>query len=368
MKKFWGTLFVLMVIVAGTTVYASRYMWGEAEIVTVNGTDMAGWGRARMTLTGLYEIAIPGTSLVNTGLQVEAWLDGAQNHLNCGNNSSLNSSYACQKYLAEADEAIATWGYRHPTFIGGTWCAHERTWGWSTTTDWVYGGDWYGCANVSEDPPDDFCDAGYYYDGLDCIPIYSPIIMPLTQAQNYKLTSAINGVYFDIDADGVVDRVSWTTADAELGFLAIDRNGNGLIDNGSELFGNFTIPGVQNGFLALAQLEPQATDDHQTEGGPGWISDRDPIYSKLLLWQDRNHNGVSEVDELQPLSNLYTRIGLGYVGHDRRDGHGNRFMYRGFAEYRTAPGRNRSDGSNGGPGEQFRRQRDIYDIALVKQQ
>jgi hypothetical protein len=207
--------------------------------------------------------------------------------------------------------------------------------------NWVQEGEW----------------GGYYCS-------YTPILMPLTNSQAFRLTSVEDGVSFDVNGDGDLERTSWTEASSKVAFLAIDRNGNGTIDNGTELFGNRTIPGVPNGFLALAQLEPQATNDHHTEGGPGWISDRDSIYNKLLLWEDSNHNGVSEPDELQPLSNRYSRIGLGYIEHNRRDGRGNSFRYKGFAEFRTAQGRNRPKD----PGEQFLRQRDIFDVIFTMQQ
>jgi hypothetical protein len=75
--------------------------------------------------------------------------------------------------------------------------------------------------------------------------------------------------YFDLDADGNEEELSMLNAGS--GYLALDKNGNGVIDDGSELFG--TASG--NGFADLA-----AYDDD----GNGWIDEADAIFSKLKIW------------------------------------------------------------------------------------
>ena len=130
----------------------------------------------------------------------------------------------------------------------------------------------------------------------------SPLVLDLNGNGGFDLVDAWNSkveVRFDMVADGAPVRTGWVKPSD--GFLALDRNHNGKIDDGSELFGEYT-PGApkradgktfDNGFLALAQLD--ANHD-------GVIDAKDAAFKDLVIWRDLNQDGKSQGRELMSLA------------------------------------------------------------------
>lgn len=187
---------------------------------------------------------------------------------------------------------------------------------------------------------DPWCDA---YCWTSCVnnqcPSGAPSCPLLIDLENdgIRLTGLQDPVWFDIDADGERDLMSWTNRGD--GLLSLDRNGNGTIDDGGELFGDATVLAdgtrATNGYLALAELDTWlfgGNEDGQVDAG-------DLAFGALLLWTDTDHSGTSRPEELQTLDRAgIRRIGLEHRTSHHRDRYGNELRFLGRAWQERRPG------------------------------
>ncbi len=322
---------VLLAIVAGTPPSA----WAQINC----GMPTTGH---TMRQTPNYQRSVDVTSSTSRpiiscplAVQTEAWVDG------------LSTTYVNQ---AGPDAYSAAVSFTRAVPYFGSWHSTAKHWLiWLLSGNWQNLGNTYGsvlvasgsysCTLTASD-----CAEGYQFKPSVCACVSSSPILFDTTGDGYGLTNAADGVVFDIDANGVTaEQIAWTEADSDDGWLVLDRDGNGRIDSGEELFGSQTPayadseqPVTENGFDALKLLEGPSY-------GPGkpdrLIDARDAVFARLRLWFDRNHNGVSELEEIVTLADAgVLAISTDYKENARRDQYGNKFSLMGKALFRGPQG------------------------------
>ena len=137
-----------------------------------------------------------------------------------------------------------------------------------------------------------------------------PLVFDLGD-EGINLTSAEDGVYYDIKGDGTPVKTAFIQGNNA--FLYLDDNGNGVADDANELFGDHG--GFKNGFEKLAQYD---------DNGDGVIDENDEVYSQLRLWRDLNGDGVNQASESLSLAEAGIKsINLRHDNHQALDAHGN---------------------------------------------
>jgi hypothetical protein len=304
----WGTIQI-------TDYYVIK--WSDNQITSSGASDFRGFGncygttRCEPTITdkeyenngatGAFSMLVTNKKLVGTGL-------------NCV------EDFATRKRVSHT---CATGGG------GGGGCRS----GFTTCGEKFKEGDSSDLCSPCDPSPWELQDCenrGFQYDWSTCLCGGSPIVIDVL-GNGFNLTNAASGVSFDINGNGVDEQIAWSSASSDDAWLALDRNENGSIDSGKELFGNFTrqpappAGEVKNGFLALAVFDEAANGGNDD----GKINHNDAVFSSLRLWQDANHNGVSEASELKTLNQLgLATIDLDYQESRRTDENGNRFRFK----------------------------------------
>lgn len=226
-----------------------------------------------------------------------------------------------------------------PRAVTGAECdmADDR---WATRSEWG--------ATPNPPGPIDVAPEG------ECPARCTPIVFDL-DGLGFEFCGLEDGVFFDINADGSAEFITWTARGRDIGFLWLDRDGDGLVNHGGELFGDATDQPYSiapNGFEALAVF------DRISEGGneDGRISSADQVFRQLRFWSDRNHDARVDPGEVLSLSEAHVRwIDLDYRDARRLDPHGN--LIRWVGRVRMSDGRVRrivdvifTDTAPGAPG------------------
>jgi hypothetical protein len=172
-----------------------------------------------------------------------------------------------------------------------------------------------------------------------------PILLDL-DGNGLETVGLAANIYFDHDGDGVLTKTGWVGPNDAL--LVWDRNANGSIDTGAELFGDFTpLPNgtlAPNGFAALAALDAN---------GDGVIDASDPAFAELKLWRDTSQDGQTGAGELISLTDAgIVSLNLANTLKNQRLGNGNTLSREGSFT--------RADGTTAAMGE-FKLATDTFD-------
>ncbi len=140
----------------------------------------------------------------------------------------------------------------------------------------------------------------------------SPLVLDL-DGDGVETVGVDQGTYFDHDGNGFAENTGWVGVDD--GLLVRDLNENGVIDDGTELFGNNSVLSsgatAENGFEALADLD--SNED-------GTFNSSDTAWNSVKVWKDADQDGITDEGELITLENAgVTGINLNYTSQNTTD-------------------------------------------------
>lgn len=163
---------------------------------------------------------------------------------------------------------------------------------------------------------------------------YSPLILDLDSLNGVETLSKTAGIHFDHDGNKFAEQTGWVGKND--GLLVWDKNGNGQLDNGAELFGNNTVlkngSKADNGFTALADLDSNKD---------GKVDANDAASRQLRVFKDANSNGVVDAGELLTLAQAGVKsLNTGYTTQSVTDANGNQHLQAG--SFTTTAGQNRA--------------------------
>lgn len=169
----------------------------------------------------------------------------------------------------------------------------------------------------------------------ECDEQCSPLVLDLN-GDGIHTTPITDGVMFDLDGDGLDERIGWTNPDTSEGVLWLDLNTDHSVNGGSELFGSGNIlpDGTRagDGFQALRRYDDPASGGN----GDGAIDANDGIWGRLRIWVDENHDGVSQPTEVGPVHRYgIVRLALNFVISREPDASGNFHRLQGAYVRRT---------------------------------
>ena len=167
--------------------------------------------------------------------------------------------------------------------------------------------------------------------------IYDPLVLDLDGDGIETVGSRkLNGAVFDHDGDGIRTATGWVKADD--GLLVVDRNGDGIINDGTELFGDSTLLAdgtkAKDGYAALREFDSNSD---------GRVDAQDKHFNQLRVWRDLNQDGICQTNELFTLEQVGVKaLNLANKNTNTNLGNGNTLAQSG--SYETTDGRTHAMG------------------------